>query len=73
MATRPGRLELRRRSTATAAAMAELRRGQTRDGATLNVAYQRRNRGRCKEETVEKVETELRARLIGEWNGGERW
>ena len=71
MSRRLRRLEALRRSTATAAPMAELQRRQTHDGATLNAAYQRRNHGRCKVETVEKGEAELRVRPIGEWGGGE--
>ena len=35
-------------------------------------AYLRHNCGRCKVETVEKGEAELRARLIREWGDGER-
>ena len=71
MIKRPIRLELLRRSTATAAAMAALRRTRTRDGAKQKAAHLRNNCGRCKVETVEKGDAELRARLIGEWGGGE--
>ena len=35
-------------------------------------AYLRHDCGRCKVETVEKGEAELRAWSIGEWGGGER-
>ena len=61
-----------RRSMATAAAMAALRRRRTRDDAKRKVAHLRHDCGRCKVETVEKGEAELRARPIGEWGGGER-
>ena len=52
--------------------MAALRRGRTRDGAKLNTAHLGHRWGRCKVETMGMVEVELRARLIGEWSGGER-
>ena len=68
----PRRRELLRRSTATAAPMAALRRGRTRDGAKLNTAHLGHRWGRCKVETVGMVEAKLQARLIGEWSGGER-
>ena len=52
--------------------MAELRQRHTRGGATRMAAYLRHDCGRCKVETAEKGEVELRARPIGEWGGGER-
>ena len=72
MSRRLRRLEALRRSTAMAAAMAELRQRHTHGGATRMAAYLRHDYERCKVETVEKGEAELRAWSIGEWGGGER-
>jgi len=59
MSRRLRRLEALRRSTATAAAMAELRRRHTRGGATRTAAYLRHDCGRCKVGKVERGEAEL--------------
>ena len=72
MSRRLRRLEALRRSTATAAAMAELRQRHTHGAATRMAAYLRQDCGRCKVETAEKGEAELQARPIGEWGSGER-
>jgi len=68
--TRPRRLEALRRSTATATAMAALRRECSCGGAKRAAAHLRYNLGRGKVETMGKVEAKLRERLIGGCSGG---